>query len=127
MLGFSAKAFSSLRFPIKHQGQTTSDTTSMVTGAMVLAGSEVLISDMSKSFWSKPFWLTPSDLGVRSGGGNRPGRHPGQQRVHGVSGLQGRQGHRGTDAGPLAVGPQHGVLEHARQPSCRDVGVAELS
>ena len=32
----------------------------------------------------------------------------------------------GLIAGPLAVGPQHGVLEHARQPSRRHVGVAKL-
>jgi hypothetical protein len=54
MLGLSAKAFSSRRFPMKHQGQTTSETTSMVTGAMVLAGSAVWTSDMGE-----PFWLIP--------------------------------------------------------------------
>jgi hypothetical protein len=41
MFGLSANAFSSLRFPIKHQGQTTSETTSMVTGAMVADGSDM--------------------------------------------------------------------------------------
>jgi hypothetical protein len=35
-VGFSAKAFSSLRFSDEAPGQTTSETTSMVTGAMVL-------------------------------------------------------------------------------------------
>jgi hypothetical protein len=59
MFGFSAKAFSSLRFPMKHQGQTTSETTSMVTGVMVLAGSAVWTSDMGKSFRGKPFLAAP--------------------------------------------------------------------
>jgi hypothetical protein len=36
MSGLSANAFSSLRFPMKHHGQTTSDTTSMVTGIRAL-------------------------------------------------------------------------------------------
>ena len=49
MFGLSAKAFSSLRFPMKHQGQTTSETTSMVTGAMAGA-SAVWVSDMGGPF-----------------------------------------------------------------------------
>jgi hypothetical protein len=41
MFGFSAKAFSSRRFPMKHQGQTTSETTSMVTGVMAFEASDI--------------------------------------------------------------------------------------
>src|SRR6516165_5748218 len=39
MSGRNATAFSSRRFPIKHQGQTTSEKTSIASGEVVMVGS----------------------------------------------------------------------------------------
>src|SRR5436189_212347 len=111
MFGFSAKAFSSLRFPMKHQGQTTSETTSIVTGATGLVASSM----------AGLFGVGPPNVSGRSGGGNRARYNAGKQRQHGVGRLQRGERQRGTWPWALAVGLQHGVLEHGGKAAGGDV------
>src|SRR6202030_2093024 len=48
------------------------------------------------------------------------------QRAQIVRGLEGRKRDRGRDGTPVAPGREHCLLERACEPSCYDMGAAEI-
>src|SRR5689334_4372190 len=102
MPGLSAIACSSRRLPMKHQGQTTSETTSIVSGSALSAG-------MGFSF----FYAEKIGCGLL--GGNRCHHGIGdalEEGFRGIAELQEGERHHRVDAALAAVGVlpiQHGL------------------
>src|SRR5499433_964512 len=110
MSGRSAIAFSNRRLPMKHQGQTTSDTISIGRAAL-MAGSSC-----------GPPRLGPPSLGGNLGMGAEP-RH---QCADVVAGLARGERDRQPDRAPVTAGREHGASQHACDPACNQMGAAQI-
>src|SRR6516225_12150699 len=110
MSGRSAIAFSNRRLPMKHQGQTTSDTIS-IGRAEVMAGSSC-----------GPARLGPPSLGGNLGMGAEA-RH---QCAHVVGGLARGERDRRPDRAAVTAGGKHRAPQHACDPARNQMGAAQI-
>src|SRR5215510_9868817 len=110
MSGRSAIAFSNRRLPMKHQGQTTSDTIS-IGRAEVMAGSSC-----------GPARLGPSSLGGNLGMGAEA-RH---QCAYVVGGLARGERDRRPDRAAITAGGKHRAPQHACDPARNQMSTAQI-
>src|ERR1700730_10750934 len=121
-------AASSRCLPIHHQGQTTSEMTSICTDpgsagcsvccAMTLSFESIASSLAHVAQWGELGFGDKQGFGEEDGAavtyllsGRRFADHSGNQRIDAIGGLQGRQRHRGVDV--FLLRRQHGVLQDA--------------
>src|SRR6516162_3631904 len=112
MSGTSVSAFSSRRLPMKHHGQTTSETTSTrsAAGAPDETGMTNLRAVVSYELGACPgttrnaFALIPSAIWVRGLTWRNTAHHAGDQRIDVIGRLERCERHRGVDAAILVLG-----------------------
>src|SRR5262249_15560754 len=110
MSGRSAIAFSNRRLPMKHQGQTTSDTI-WIGRAEVMAGSS----------------CGPTRLGPPSHGGNLGmGAEARHQCAHVVGGLARGERDRRPDRAAVTAGGKHRAPQHACDPARNQMSAAQI-
>src|SRR5262249_39743547 len=117
--GRIARAVSSRCLPIKHHGQTTSDTTSIgSTGRTVCCDSDV---DMTK-----PSGLPDPKVRLRSACRNRAWwtRHSGKQGPRRIVALESRDRHSGIKLPAIVTGEQSRMFEYAGDPPRHHMGGA---
>src|SRR5262249_11084855 len=122
MSGTSASAFSSRRLPMKHQGHTTSETTSMrsAAGAPDEAGMTNLRAVVSYQLYQKPAGPRthpPCAIWVRDSAGRNTADHAGDQCIDTVARLERGERHRRFDAARLPFRQHHCVLEYDCDPA----------
>src|ERR1700741_2727380 len=119
MSGRIARAVSSLRLPMKHHGQTTSDTTSIPSAGRTVCCDGGI--DMTK-----PSGLPDPKVRLRSACRNRAlrTRHSGKQGPGRIAALEGRDGHRGIKLPAIVTGEQGRMFEYAGDPPRHHMGGA---
>src|SRR6266540_5738063 len=110
MSGRNAMAFSNRRLPMKHQGHTTSETMS-IGRAEVMA-----LSSYEAARLCPP--LLGGNLGV--------GAETRHQCAEIVGGLEGGERDCRLDGAAIAIGREHGMPQHARDPPREEVRAAQV-